>query len=281
MPNKFSVPFIQKIFFGSSVWCCLFLLPNVVQSATGNSVTLQWAANSESDLAGYRVYRGTTAGVYGLSIDVGKVTTYTISNLQSGSSNYFAITAYDMSGNESLPSQEVSKYISDSSGSSLLTDGLNDDFNDGNFAGWQVVNEGTWDAPSAWTVVGGALQQTSNIYDGNTDGTCCPRRAPLRGIPMGWGGVITRWPFRCGRRMTMPWGDGAVSESHQLLSVFMGCATAVPAIGQGGEWGGDSLEARCGAVCDGAELSGGGGGQRQHLGSAGGWGVPVWRAGGG
>ncbi len=187
MPNIFSVPCIQKTLFGFVVWCCLFLLPNAAQSATSNSATLQWAANSESDLAGYRVYQGKTAGVYGLSTDVGKVTTYTISNLQSGLTNYFAITAYDMNGNESLPSQEVSKNISDSSGTSLLTDGLNDDFNDGNFSGWQVVNEGTWDAPSAWTVVGGVLQQTSNIYDGNTDGTVLPKKGTFAWYTNGLG----------------------------------------------------------------------------------------------
>ncbi len=61
------------------------------------------------------MYQGTTSGSYGPSIDVGKVTTYTASNLQASLTYYFAITAYDTSGNESLPSNEVSQDIVDSS----------------------------------------------------------------------------------------------------------------------------------------------------------------------
>jgi hypothetical protein len=41
---------------------------------------------------------------------------------------------------------------------------LTDDFNDGNITGWTVVDEGTISAPSAWSVVRGEVQQTSNIY---------------------------------------------------------------------------------------------------------------------
>jgi len=115
MPHVFSKPFIQKTLTGFMLGCCLGLIPPAVHAATTNSVTLQWAANSESDLAGYKVYQGTSTGVYDQSIEVGNVTTYTKSNLQAGLTYYFALTAYDVSGNESYPSPEVSKYIQDSS----------------------------------------------------------------------------------------------------------------------------------------------------------------------
>jgi Bacterial Ig domain/Fibronectin type III domain/Divergent InlB B-repeat domain len=111
MLRVYSSPFIQKTLVGFGMWCCFFFLPNVVQSATANSVMLQWEANSESDLAGYKLYQGTTAGSYSVSTDVGNVTTYTKSNLQAGLTYYFAITAYDLSGNESYPSSEESQYI--------------------------------------------------------------------------------------------------------------------------------------------------------------------------
>jgi len=113
MPNGFSNQLLKKTLTGFGLWCCLFLIPTAVQSATTNSATLQWAANSESDLAGYKIYQGTTSGSYGLSVAVGKVTTYTASNLQDGLTYYFAITAYDTSGNESPPSFEVSKTPAD------------------------------------------------------------------------------------------------------------------------------------------------------------------------
>jgi hypothetical protein len=115
MFNVWSATLIPKILGGFVLGCCLGFIPSVVQAATANSATLQWAANSEPDLAGYKVYQGTTAGSYGPSIDVKNVTTYTASNLQGGLTYSFAITAYDLSGNESYPSNEVTKYIADSS----------------------------------------------------------------------------------------------------------------------------------------------------------------------
>jgi hypothetical protein len=120
MPNAFSGPFIQKTLAGFGVWCCLFFLPNVVQSATRDSATLQWTANIEPDLAGYRIYHGTISGVYGVSQAIGKTTTYQYTNLESNKTHYFTITAFDESGNESLPSPEVSKFIADSSASGSL-----------------------------------------------------------------------------------------------------------------------------------------------------------------
>ncbi|HSL81127.1 MAG TPA: family 16 glycoside hydrolase, partial [Thermoanaerobaculia bacterium] len=40
---------------------------------------------------------------------------------------------------------------------------LGDDFNDGDFAGWQIVDEGEENGPSSWYVSGGILRQDSNI----------------------------------------------------------------------------------------------------------------------
>jgi len=64
------------------------------------------------DLAGYKLYYGTTSGNYTSNIDIGNVTTYQINNLTDGLTYYFAATAYDTSGNESSFSNEVSKTIS-------------------------------------------------------------------------------------------------------------------------------------------------------------------------
>lgn len=70
-------------------------------------VTLAWDPNSEPDLAGYKVYYGTSTRNYAVSYDAGKVTTYGISGLQEGVTLYFAATAYDRYGNESDFSEEV------------------------------------------------------------------------------------------------------------------------------------------------------------------------------
>lgn len=78
---------------------------------TVTTATLSWMPNADSDLAGYKVYMGTSSGRYGTPVDVGNVTTYTAMNLSAGTTYYFVVTAYDQNKNESLYSSEVSKSI--------------------------------------------------------------------------------------------------------------------------------------------------------------------------
>lgn len=82
-----------------------------------NTATLTWdspTTNADgtplTDLVGYKIYYGTTSGNYTEVIAVGNVTTYKVEGLQPGT-YYFALTAYDTSGNESGYSNEVSKTI--------------------------------------------------------------------------------------------------------------------------------------------------------------------------
>jgi hypothetical protein len=72
---------------------------------------LSWDPNTESDLAGYKVYVGTASQSYGPPTDVGKVTSFKVINLLPGKTYYFAVTAYDTSGNESGYSNEGSKAL--------------------------------------------------------------------------------------------------------------------------------------------------------------------------
>jgi len=81
--------------------------------ASGPSpAVLAWDPVSSSN-AGYRVYYGTTPGA-NLQLDAGAATTYTVTNLSSGTTYYFAVTAYDLSApvNESTFSNVVCKTIS-------------------------------------------------------------------------------------------------------------------------------------------------------------------------
>src|SRR5439155_15906302 len=72
-------------------------------------VSLAWDANTEPDLAGYKIHYGTSSGRYTLGTTnvVGRVNTGSIPNLQANTTYYFAVTAYDLAGNESQPSNEV------------------------------------------------------------------------------------------------------------------------------------------------------------------------------
>jgi hypothetical protein len=83
----------------------LTLLFSAIDSAA--QIRLAWDPNTDADLAGYKVYYGTASEIYGLSIDVGNVTTCTVLGLTQGVTYYFAVTAYDSSDSESGYSNEV------------------------------------------------------------------------------------------------------------------------------------------------------------------------------
>ena len=76
---------------------------------TTGSAGLSWTANTEPDLAGYKVYLGTQPGLYNPPTTLGTTTTYTATNLVSGKTYYFCVSALDSAGNESPCSSEVSK----------------------------------------------------------------------------------------------------------------------------------------------------------------------------
>src|SRR6185312_9884873 len=82
-------------------------------TAATSSATLTWNANTESDLAGYKIYRATASGAYGapLATVPSGTLTYQATGLSINTTYYFVITAYDSAGNESTYSNEVSKSI--------------------------------------------------------------------------------------------------------------------------------------------------------------------------
>ena len=84
--------------------------PSPTASTSNTTASLSWAP-STSTVAGYKVYVGTTRGVYGPPLDVANVTSYTVANLAVGFTYYFIVTAYDSNGSESPPSNEVSKVM--------------------------------------------------------------------------------------------------------------------------------------------------------------------------
>ena len=85
-----------------------------VSASTTSSATLTWAPNTDSDLAGYKVYRRTASGTYGVPLATvpatlqSNITTYMAAGLQSQTTYFFVVTAYDAVGNESSPSNEAS-----------------------------------------------------------------------------------------------------------------------------------------------------------------------------
>lgn len=80
---------------------------SAVAAPGGHSVKLAWDADPASEVIGYRVYYGTTSGTYAMDVDVGNVTTSTISGLASGTTYYFAVASYDAKQLESDYSNEI------------------------------------------------------------------------------------------------------------------------------------------------------------------------------
>jgi hypothetical protein len=77
--------------------------PSVLQGQT-----LAWDANSESDIAGYRVHYGTQSGNYTTEVDVGNQTQYQPpSGFDWSRTLYFAVRAYNTSGLTSPYSTEL------------------------------------------------------------------------------------------------------------------------------------------------------------------------------
>jgi len=83
----------------------LFLLPPPGSYAA--QVTVAWDPETDPNVAGYKVYYGTASRSYQYNNDAGKNTTSTVSNLQTGTTYYFAVTAYNATGIESGYSAEV------------------------------------------------------------------------------------------------------------------------------------------------------------------------------
>ena len=81
------------------------ITPHILHSA---QVTLAWDVRANQNVSGYRIYYGIASQTYQSFINVGNVTTYTVTNLRDGTTYYFATTDFDSSGRESVYSNEIS-----------------------------------------------------------------------------------------------------------------------------------------------------------------------------
>jgi len=74
------------------------------------SVALEWAANNETDLAGYRVHRSEAAGGPYTTMSGSSLVTdiaYQDGTVSNGTTYYYVVTAEDVAGNVSAPSAET------------------------------------------------------------------------------------------------------------------------------------------------------------------------------
>lgn len=117
---NFNVPLVQngiKRIIWKRILLSVIVFFCALTSSHAMEVTLEWDANTEPDLAGYRVYykTGSSGPPYdgagatedGSPIDIGNDTTYTVHGLNDSITYFFVVTAYDTEGLESEYSNEV------------------------------------------------------------------------------------------------------------------------------------------------------------------------------
>ena len=112
--------------FPSSTYNATNYWVDLVFSATGTAppppppaptgtAALSWTASPDANVTGYRVYYGTAPGAYsqprGSGLTTGNATSWTVSGLNPGTLYYFAVTALDSAGKESVYSNEASKQM--------------------------------------------------------------------------------------------------------------------------------------------------------------------------
>lgn len=88
----------------------LMCFTSIVRAAT---LSLVWNPNQESDLMGYKIYYSLQSNDRYSSVDVGKVTEYTLEDLNANETYYICLTAYDQNGNESYYSDEIALLVQD------------------------------------------------------------------------------------------------------------------------------------------------------------------------
>jgi len=84
-----------------------FAAPISIRDAQATTARLAWDRNPEPDIAGYRVYYGTTSGSYYYDVDVGPATSCAISGLDARTIYYLAVKAYNSLGDLSDYSAEI------------------------------------------------------------------------------------------------------------------------------------------------------------------------------
>ena len=112
----FKITGLKKFLAGLLILAFLGTTAQAVQS-----VTLAWGASPSPDVTGYRVYYGAASGVYSNSVVVGNVTTNAVPGLTSGVTYFFAVTAYNAIGLESLFSNEVGYTVPSTNTAPLVT----------------------------------------------------------------------------------------------------------------------------------------------------------------
>jgi fibronectin type 3 domain-containing protein/subtilisin family serine protease len=158
----------------------------ITVTAGDRQVVLDWANNTEPDLAGYRVYRKNPDGSWS-SLAMVTASAYTHTGLTNGTTYTYRVTAHDATGNESPPSGETSATPADRTAPSaptglVATAGERQvaldwaDNTEADFAGYRVYRknaDGTWSSLAT-------MAASAYTHTGLTNGTTYTYRVTAR-----------------------------------------------------------------------------------------------------
>jgi hypothetical protein len=152
--------------------------PGVILATGSSSATIAWNASEDPNIATYRIYWGTSSGVYTQQMNVGNVVAAAVGNLNAGETYYFAVTAIDTAGLESILSAEVSTQTA-----SGVTDGMS--FNTSTPISLDAIaSEGGGSIASVNFYLGSTPITTSNAGS-NIGGGSAPYGFTLNGLSAG------------------------------------------------------------------------------------------------
>jgi hypothetical protein len=99
---------LQNCLFQSVLVLCTHLCVFQAAAVTPGTLTLAWDPSSDPSVVGYRLYEGIAGETYTNIMDVSSNLMATVLSLVAGETYYFAVTAYDSSGLESVFSGQIS-----------------------------------------------------------------------------------------------------------------------------------------------------------------------------
>jgi hypothetical protein len=130
---------------------------NAVATAGVSTVHVAWDAVVATDLAGYHVYRSTTAGVVGTKITGSPVVAAQLDDgaVTNGVTYFYRVSSVDLNGNESLPSTEASATPFVEPGPTIQTPALAG--GQQNIAYLAALEATGGQTPYAWSITAGTL----------------------------------------------------------------------------------------------------------------------------
>jgi chitodextrinase len=103
MPHNFHNPLLPRF----ARLLALLTLFACIPHAQAINLKLAWNPSSDPSVAGYNVAYGIRSHTYTQTLNAGQSTSATVTALSPGTTYYFAVTAYDSGGLQSVPSNEV------------------------------------------------------------------------------------------------------------------------------------------------------------------------------